>query len=160
MFYNKSDCAAAMLRHCASRVLALCSTVAATMLWFRESFFSPHLFKPFVYSTSTVATVPKVFFFFLLNIDVSWHLYCYIDTTNFTIFSQLLTCQFLTSRNKNNKIWDGSQPQLKINVLKKCYNTYCYHNICTIVEIAVSYISNKKMLNPQHFNINFTTNHR
>ena len=110
---------ATVLRHCASRVLALCSTVAATMLWFRESFFSPHLFKPFVYSTSTVATVPKVFFFFLLNIDVSWHLYCYIDTTNFTIFSQLLTCQFLTSRNKNNKIWDCSQLQLKINVFKK-----------------------------------------
>ena len=35
---------------------------------------------------------------------------------------------------------------MKINVLRKCYNTYCYHNIFTIVEISVSYISNKKML--------------
>ena len=31
-------------------------------------------------------------FFFLLNIYVSWYIYCYTDTTNFTIFSQLLTC--------------------------------------------------------------------
>ena len=73
--FNKSGYAATILQHCASRVLALCSTVAATVLWFRE-------------------------FFFPLNIDVSWHLYCYTDTTNFTIFSQLLSCQFLTSRNK------------------------------------------------------------
>ena len=62
-----------------------------------------------VYSIGTIATMPKVFFFFLAigmcvfflwNIYVSWHIYCYIDTINFTIFSQLLTCQFLTSRNK------------------------------------------------------------
>ena len=26
-------------------------------------------------------------FFFLLNINVNWYIYCYIDTTNFTIFS-------------------------------------------------------------------------
>ena len=38
--------------------------------------------------------------------------------------------------------------------------TYCYHNIFIIVEISHSYISNKKMLNPQHFNINYTTNLR
>ena len=139
MFYNKSNCTITMLQYCASRVLAMCSTIAATVLWFRESFF---FFS---------------FLFFLLNIDVSWHLYCYINTTNFTIFSQLLTCQFLTSQNK---IWDCSQPQMKINVLKKCYNTYCYHNIFIIVEISVSYISKKKILNQQHFNINFTTNHK
>ena len=70
--YNKSSYATTVLWHCASRVLTLCSTVAATVF----------------------------FFFFVLNIDVSWHLYCYTDTTNFTIFSQLLTYQFLTSRNK------------------------------------------------------------
>ena len=62
-----------------------------------------------VYSTGTVAKMPKVFFFFpiislcfffLWNIYVSWHIYGYTDTKDFTIFSQLLTCQFLTSRNK------------------------------------------------------------
>ena len=40
------------------------------------------------------------FLFFLLNIYVSWYIYCYTDTTNFTIFSQLLTYQFLTNWNK------------------------------------------------------------
>ena len=74
-----------------------------------------------VYSIGMVATVPN---FFLLNIYVSWYIYCYSNTKNFTIFSQLLTCQFLTSRNKN-KIWDCDQPQLKINILRKCYKTYC-----------------------------------
>ena len=55
--------------------------------------------------------MPKVFFFFpviglcvcvcvFLNIYVSWHIYCYTDTTNFTIFLQLLKYQFLASRNK------------------------------------------------------------
>ena len=38
----------------------------------------------------------------------------------------------------------SDQPQLKINVLRKCYNTYYYHNIFTIIEISVSYRSNKK----------------
>ena len=31
-------------------------------------------------------------FFSLLNIYVSWYIYCYTDKTNFTIFSQLLAC--------------------------------------------------------------------
>ena len=31
---------------------------------------------------------------------MSWHIYSYTDTTNFTIFSQLLRCQFLIGRNK------------------------------------------------------------
>ena len=137
--------------HCAALQLQQC-------FGFVSPLFFPHLFNPFVYSTDTVA---KMFFFFLLNIDVSCHLYCYTDTTIFTIFLQLLTCQFLTSRNKIIKYETiYSQPQLKINVLKKCYNTYCYNNIFTIVEISVSYISNKKMLNSQHFNINFTINHK
>ena len=122
-----------------------------------------------VYSTSTVATVSKVLFcfvfvfvfvfcfffvfffsfcnqfvfFFLWNIYVSWYIYCYIDTTNFTMFLQLLTCQFLTSRNKIIK-YETVTNQLKINVLRKCYNIYYYHNIFTIVEITVSYQSNKK----------------
>ena len=79
--YNKSGYVAIVLQHCASKVLTLCSTIATTVFLF----FPSNRF---------------VLFFFLLNIDVSWHLYCYTDTTNFTIISQLLTCQFLTSRNK------------------------------------------------------------
>ena len=62
-----------------------------------------------LYSTGTVATVPNfiyLFFsviglcFFFLNIYVGWHIYCYTDTINFTIFLQILKYQFLTSRNK------------------------------------------------------------
>ena len=34
----------------------------------------------------------RFMFFFFFNIYVSWYIYCYTDTTNFTIFSQLLTC--------------------------------------------------------------------
>ena len=56
-------------------MLALCSTVAATVLWFHEFFF-------FFFNNWFVFFV----FFFFLNIDVSWHLYCYTATTNFTIF--------------------------------------------------------------------------
>ena len=81
LLYNKSNYVATMLRHYASRVLTLCNTIVATIYFFSSNIWF-------------------VFFFFLLNIDISWHLYCYTDTTNFTIFSQLLTCQFLTSWNK------------------------------------------------------------
>ena len=62
--------------------------------------------------------------FFFIYIYVSWYIYCYTDTTNFIIFPQLLTCQFLTSQNKIIK-YETDQSQLKINVLRKCYNTYC-----------------------------------
>ena len=40
------------------------------------------------------------FFFVLFIIIMSWHIYCYTDIKNFTIFSQLLRCQFLISQNK------------------------------------------------------------
>ena len=45
-------------------------TVAAIVLWFRESFFFffLRLFNPFVYLTGIVA---KVLFIYLFNIDVS-----------------------------------------------------------------------------------------
>ena len=80
LIYIKSDYAA----------IVHCSCKSVTVLWFRESAF----FFFFFLSNRFV------FFFFLLNIDVSWHLYCYTDITNFTIFSQLLTCQFIISQNK------------------------------------------------------------
>ena len=35
-----------------------------------------------------------------IYIYMSWHIYCYTDTTNFIIFSQLLRYQFLINRNK------------------------------------------------------------
>ena len=89
-----------------------------------------------VCSSGTVSTVATVLFFFF-NIYISWHIYCYTDLTNFT--SQLLRCQLLIGRKKKNMI-----PQLKINVLWKYCKTCCYHNIFTIVEISVSYRSNKK----------------
>ena len=41
-----------------------------------------------------------IFFFFGLPFFFLIYIYCYTDTTNFTIFSQLLRCQFLISQNK------------------------------------------------------------
>ena len=62
-------------------------------------------------SSGTVANVDTEFFFFfafslpfvlffLLNIYKNPHIYCYTNTTNFTIFSQLLRCRFLINQNK------------------------------------------------------------
>ena len=76
-----------MFRHCASSVFTLCMHYrcnSALVSWVFFFFF--------------FSVINLCFFFF--NIDVSWHLYCYIDTINFTIFSQLLMYQFFTSRNK------------------------------------------------------------
>ena len=92
------------LKHCNYNALVSWATVATVIFFFSSNRF--------------------VIFFFLLNIYVSWYIYCYTNTKNFTIFSQLLTCQFLTSRNKIIK-YEIDQSQLKINVLRKCYNTYC-----------------------------------
>ena len=55
----------------------------------------PTVFFPFLFSHRFV-----LFFFFLLNIYMSWHIYCHTNITNFTIFWQLLRCQFFISRNK------------------------------------------------------------
>ena len=49
-------------------------------------------------SGGTVATV--VTFFFSVFRMYYIYIYCYIDTTNFTIFLPLLKCQFLLSQNK------------------------------------------------------------
>ena len=106
---TKNKCFEKMLQH------LLCSAFG---LFNWHGSYSAYIFFFFFFSN-------QLMFFFFLNIYVSWSIYCYIDTTNFTIFSQLLMCQFLTSRNKNNKIWNCDQSQLKINVLRKCYNTYC-----------------------------------
>ena len=120
-----------------------------------------------VYWTGIVTTMPKVFFFspviglcffFLWNIYVSWHIYCYTNTTNFIIFSQLLTCQFFTSRNKIIKyetltnhnwkymFWENVttliiitifsqllRSQFLIDQIKKCL----VHNILTLISTVL-----------------------
>ena len=91
------------------------------------------------------------------------YIYCYTDTTNFIIFLQLLRCQLLISWNKNMRLWPTTtENKCFKKMLQHLLLLQYFHNCFpfTIVEISVSYISNKKMLNPQHFNINFTTNHR
>ena len=77
--YYKSANAVTVLRHCALRVFALCKYCSGNSALVRHFFF-------FFFLQSSVCI-----FFFLL------YIYCYIDTTNFTIFSQLLRCQFLIS---------------------------------------------------------------
>ena len=97
-------------------------------------------------------------FFFLWNIYVSWHIYCYTNTTNFIIFSQLLTCQFFTSRNKIIKyetvtnhnwkymFWENVttliiitifsqllRSQFLIDQIKKCL----VHNILTLISTVL-----------------------
>ena len=67
------------------------------MIWFCEPLFFFFLNSNYS-ATSTIAIVFFCFFsnrfvfFSLLNIYVSWYIYCYTDKTNFTIFSQLLMC--------------------------------------------------------------------
>ena len=55
----------------------------------------------------TIATIPSgtvvtvFFFFFVFRLYFFFfYIYCYINATNFTIFSQLLRCQFFISQNK------------------------------------------------------------
>ena len=121
-----------------------------------------------VYSTGTVAIVPFFFFyviglcfFFLWNIYISWHIYCYTNTTNFTIFSQLLTCQFLTGRNKiityeaiANHNWKEMFKKNVTTIIVITIFSQLLKSQFLIYQIII------KMLNSQHFNINFTINHR
>ena len=63
------------------------------MLWFREPlFFFSKVLKVTTVPSGTVATIAKYIYIYILNIYVSWYIYCFTDTTNFTIFSKLLTC--------------------------------------------------------------------
>ena len=61
-------------------------------------FFLTLLFKFCTVATVPSGTVATVAFFSLPFVFL--YIYCYTDTTNFTIFSQLLRCQFLISQNK------------------------------------------------------------
>ena len=84
---------------------------STVLLWCSEPFFSQVLNSCYnatlVCSSGTIATtfffffsLLFVLFFFLLNIYKNPCIYCYTDTINFTIFSQLLRFQFLISQNK------------------------------------------------------------
>ena len=108
LFFSQSSICALFsteFLHCSYSVFHCSSTVPfwlATLSFFFFFKFLTVATKP----RDIVATVVFFFFFsnwfmfFFFNIDLSWHLYCYTDTTNFIVFPQLLTCQFLTSRNK------------------------------------------------------------
>ena len=93
------------------------SGYVATMI----TYYLYHIFLLFIYGGNLVRHF--VFFFLVSNrsYSIRWHcsyssciffffsgllfvlffyIYCYTDTTNFIIFSQLLRCQFLISQNK------------------------------------------------------------
>ena len=116
IFIYKSGNAATVIRYCALSVLALYKHCSGNSALVRHFFF----FFP-VSNSETVTTVVIVFFFFSFRMYFFFLLYIYIYIyilfyylTNFTIFLQLLRCQFFIS---HNKILNGDQPQLKINVL-------------------------------------------
>ena len=75
--------------YCSSTVEIWCGTLSFFFLKFRTVA---------TVSGGTVATV--VTFFFSVFRMYYIYIYCYIDTTNFTIFLPLLKCQFLLSQNK------------------------------------------------------------
>ena len=52
------------------------------------------------YSTKRHNSYSFFFFLGLPFVLFFFYIYCYIDITNFTIFSQLLRCQFFISQNK------------------------------------------------------------
>ena len=52
------------------------------------------------YSTKRHCSYSSYSFFVFRFYFFFYYIYCYTDTTNFTIFSQLLTCQYLISQNK------------------------------------------------------------
>ena len=104
-------------------------------------------------SSGTVATVATTFFFFFVQSSIctfffSFYIYCYTDTINFTIFSQLLRCQFLISQNKiikyetvtnttKNKyfvkmLWHLLGECVKVTALLVC-------SICTVHQIFFSH---------------------
>ena len=83
------------------------------------TYYSYHFFLLFIYGGNLVRHFVFFFFFLVSNrsYSIRWHcsyssyifffclphvlyIYCYIDTTNFTIFLPLLKCQFLLRQNK------------------------------------------------------------
>ena len=86
--YIKSSYATTVFGHCSHNVLHYLSTV---QFWWATLFylflFCFEQLQFFLFGSSVC------FFFF-------FYIYCYTDITNFTIFLQLLRCQFFISQNK------------------------------------------------------------
>ena len=91
--YIKSSYAATVFIYCSYHFFHCLSKVE---IWWGTLFF----LTVATVSGCIVATVITVFFFFRLYLFFLLYINCYTDTTNFTIFLQLLRCQFLISQNK------------------------------------------------------------
>ena len=94
-FFSKSLIGAlfsTVFLHCSNSIFHCSSTVP---FWLATFFF-------FFWTVATVpsGTVATFFFLSLPFVLFFFYIYCYIDTTNFTIFSRLLRCQFLINQNK------------------------------------------------------------
>ena len=96
---NFSGYAATVFRHCALNVFALCKHCSGNSALVRH--FAFFFFNSSYIPSSTVATVVTIFFFsFRLYLFFFLLYILFYYTTNFTIFLQLLMCQFLISQNK------------------------------------------------------------
>ena len=119
ILYVKSGNAPTVFRYCALSVFVLYKHGNGNSSFVRHFAF---FFILFFFQFRTLA---KVEFFCHLFVFF-FHIYCYTDIINFIIFSQLLRCQFLISRNKIiiYKIVTNHNR-------KKCCNTLVC-SICTI----------------------------
>ena len=101
-FFQSSVCIFFNVFHCA--VLQLQQQFRESSFFFFFLFFI--IFLTLLFKFCTVATVPSstvatIVAFFQSSVCIFlFFIYSYTDTTNFTIFSQLLKCQFLISQNK------------------------------------------------------------
>ena len=90
----------------------------ALVLWANFFFFSQILNSNYSAMYSSYIFFPFKYLCKLVYILLYW----YNEFHNiFTIIDVSISYQ----SKQNNKIWDCDQSQLKINVLRKCYNTYC-----------------------------------
>ena len=90
--YIKSSYAATVFCHCSYNVFHCSSMVQ--FWWANLSFFLVLNSSYSCYSFFFFFGLPFLLYFIL------FYIYCYTDTTNLIIFSQLLRCQFLISQNK------------------------------------------------------------
>ena len=103
ILYIKSGNATIVLWHCALSAFALCKHCSGNSALVSPFFF---FFKlPFCLSFAwqlqcQAALQLQQLHFFQSSVCFFFLIYCCTDTTNFTIFSQLLKSQFLISQNK------------------------------------------------------------
>ena len=107
---------------------------------FMSHFFSPKFWTITTVPSGTVATIATFFFFFPV-IDFVCVCVCvfffpfkylckliYILLYWYNKFHNIFTIIYVSISYKskeNNKRWDCDQSKLKINILRKCYHTYC-----------------------------------